>query len=1620
MPPKNDKRKGNNDAASKAAAKVPGVLRCAYSDIASLEEVVMRLCADAGMRPPTLRHKGDDRTYSDALLRRTLCAIHARAPKLPSHAASFDVASSLEETHARTLAAHFKTHSAPGNVLCYGVRRKRAPSARDPPPPDRGTPGGANIAGRPDLEVSVASAATTSLLGVKHWRTFHERVGDALMTHVLVHGSVFVPSALMRSNSDPERHGSHLQLCGAPVSAVGASRAAAMARHKRAAQAARVDRTTTPTQRRRKNTEKRKRREDATNATEADEVEPKNERKRAKKTFNTAAPGLDSRKALDPSSGDSILGTQSQASQPGREDGSEGPEGGTGTAMVSHSTMSPVAVMLRRVGGFVADVVRTANPFMSPAQKMAPSLTSKDGGVRKRTKRRRQKRRKKAVNTRTVQTKMPTDSKDLDADVVAESDPGESARAHEPQDAVGDARRPNKPLRLSSWRRRKLARERASAAAVDADADPTPKQVEGEEEGGGEEEEDSFVPETPDFDVVASSPGDLANDAAWARLGAAANASSSDSVAMAWDRLGALAATGKDDDDEIATPPRLKKSAKGKRGRAEAKPPATKTPGTTPGKRTPSGRSLRGDPVRDAAERPSEVVFDTSRFMHKSSYSRTPGLPRGHALNALGRGSAGARRLYSVVFGKGPGGLKTKTSDRRTSASPFKSPLKSPLKPVHNDDSGKFERGKVCGRDKQTRRVPRRHRAALLPLLRTMLRKAARCPYASILERHCPMPERTDVESGDAEAEAKSLLASFTPPVAVARFLWSVIRKLSPREMLGGAASRSVMRRFLLRLVVLRRFEACTLHEAMTGLKVSEFPWLFGDAGAANGAGDEKRRRRGTQSGPASAALARRRDLQRWVRWLVADLAIPLLRSHFYCTETESHRLRVFYYRKGVWARLTAAHLAAMTVDPNGESRTPVTLGGTELPTTLDTQARLNHTETGRVEEEGDDKDADLSLDAAPSRAAYRRLPKRRARLVLQRHLLGFSKLRLLPKSTGLRPVAMLGRPAAASFRSLGKNGGGKRDVLSFRPVNTSLQGVFDVLRHEAGARPGVMGANVSDYRDVHRRLAPFIRRWRSAQKSPVVSKKRKKNGGNDDVDADDRPVAGPEPVTRPPYIVAADVKGAFDSIPLAALERVASELVGAGEYSVSRLARVVGGAAVGVRTKTRRIAAPVTKPGANTTRASSLDETETEGVDTRGRRKGSKHIERKIGGVVIDLANPIAVHKDQVLELLREHLRRNVVRSGGVYLLQTTGIPQGSVLSTLLCAVFYAHLEQTHGLRGKSPSDCTSEKVLCRWTDDLLHVSFDRDPAEGFLSAALEGFAEYGCEVNTGKTSLNFDYGNGVSAEPTRRATRSASAALADTPPIEPMIPRRETVIGHGAHARRCIAWCGLLIDSHNLEVLVDYTRYAGDWAREAVTVPGRAGSGLKTPSPFSRLDRRVVAYLRPKCTALLYDHSVNSPRTARLNVYQSFLLAAIKTHCFIAAASEHPSARTKTSFKTGHDANSSGKRKKVLASRGPSPAAVHAAITAGIRYMEGAVRHHAAVARATLGATGQIQRTHVRYLGLHAFAKIFSRKQSRHAGTLALLKRDMGAATMRAAAKKLAPVVDDAMSTTFDQIRF
>ena len=48
---------------------------------------------------------------------------------------------------------------------------------------------------------------------------------------------------------------------------------------------------------------------------------------------------------------------------------------------------------------------------------------------------------------------------------------------------------------------------------------------------------------------------------------------------------------------------------------------------------------------------------------------------------------------------------------------------------------------------------------------------------------------------------------------------------------------------------------------------------------------------------PASQHAARQRLAALWAAWLLGSLAVPLLRAHFFATETAAYRLQIFYYR---------------------------------------------------------------------------------------------------------------------------------------------------------------------------------------------------------------------------------------------------------------------------------------------------------------------------------------------------------------------------------------------------------------------------------------------------------------------------------------------------------------------------------------------------------------------------------------------------------------------------------------------------------------------------------------------------------------------------------------------------
>ena len=183
----------------------------------------------------------------------------------------------------------------------------------------------------------------------------------------------------------------------------------------------------------------------------------------------------------------------------------------------------------------------------------------------------------------------------------------------------------------------------------------------------------------------------------------------------------------------------------------------------------------------------------------------------------------------------------------------------------------------------------------------------------------------------------------------------------------------------------------------------------------------------------------------------------------------------------------------------------------------------------------------------------------------------------------------------------------------------------------------------------------------------------------------------------------------------------------------------------------------------------------------------------------------------------------------------------------------------------------------------------------------------------------------------------------------------------------------------------------------------------------PVRSIGSRVVAYLRPKCTALLYDHSINSPLVARLNVYQSPCSPPSRRTVF--AGGRQPRGKRGGGGGKGDGGGDSGGNKR-RDSRKPSPAVLHEAIVAGVRCIgAGAASHGGCARHARRG--GRIQRTHIRYLGPAPSRRFCGGNRRVDRGTLALIAEDLRAPTMHAAARRLAPVVEESLLEVFDEIR-
>ncbi|CEG35759.1 Telomerase catalytic subunit/reverse transcriptase TERT [Plasmopara halstedii] len=440
---------------------------------------------------------------------------------------------------------------------------------------------------------------------------------------------------------------------------------------------------------------------------------------------------------------------------------------------------------------------------------------------------------------------------------------------------------------------------------------------------------------------------------------------------------------------------------------------------------------------------------------------------------------------------------------------------------------------------------------------------------------------------------------------------------------------------------------------------------------------------------PPNELVKRRKLVQDLLWWVISSIVFPLLRNMFYITECEGMANEVAYYQRPVWNVISTLALYDLE-------------GGILQP------------------------------------ADVRCLPG-------ERHL-ATSRLRLLPKASGVRPLMNLSRALDPTQVS----------------VNRSMEAVHRVLTYEMERQPQrLVGCSIQNIDEAYKRLKPL---FHQISKCSRCIERRSLSG--------DIPMA---------YCVTVDVERCFDTIRPRKLYQMLKKALQEEEYLIRK--HWIG-----------RQVAPIFSSSSNhddplppcsfffKLKRLAYPSGELLGFDDLATQSKNKNAVL-VDGVLYDYLT-----KTKALKLLKEHLSANVVQLNGREFVQQCGIPQGSVLSTTLCNIYYAHFER-HILRKHLPKacdpaividSCCQHEELLRYTDDFLYITTDLKRAQKFIDVMHKGNEKYGCFANTAKSQANFAVT--VTSEQTQETTSYAPKEL--------------------------IAWCGMLIEPDHLQVYVHYEK--------------------------------------------------------------------------------------------------------------------------------------------------------------------------------------------------------------------
>ena len=634
----------------------------------------------------------------------------------------------------------------------------------------------------------------------------------------------------------------------------------------------------------------------------------------------------------------------------------------------------------------------------------------------------------------------------------------------------------------------------------------------------------------------------------------------------------------------------------------------------------------------------------------------------------------------------------------------------------------------------------KRIRGRGIDMCRQIIKRHNKCDYHRRLDRACPLPDLK--ADGENESTLESLIAQCSNRENVVSFFKSVLVAVFPIDFFGSTHNLEIILKCVGNFLTFRKKEQMPLKQIMKGIRISDVPWLFGPSRTK-----AKRKRPRTDHEIATTLM------QNAMRWLYCHFLIPLVRSTFYCTDTEFTGDELSYYRKPVWSKIRNTALK-----------------------------QLKH--------------------------QFKKVHRTNIASTLKNNSLSCSGLRLLPKPKGIRPIALLCKQERHLFDTLGL----KRSSWEIsRSTNQALGQVFDVLTYERKLQQHRYGTGMLGLHEIHRRLLDFLQTDRS---------------DNSEF-----------------YFVSLDIRRCYDNINQQHLSELLESIINSDSYALQECTVLSP-----CNNSSKVLHKKVKSIGATGNVINFIEES----------KKCAKSYNNT---VCIDKVRCNVARKTDLLNLLREHLSRNLLAirdtSGPQLLLQTSGIPQGSILSSMLCNYYYGDMEKwlLDGVFDGSPR---SSHLLIRLIDDMLLITDKEKVARAFLQKLTIGSEKFGVQINKAKTRTSHELN--LKSESFQSNTVSKSCPL-------------------NANGKHLFPYCGLLIDTKSCEVQIDYGRFEETKALNSLVANRVQKEGMS----FSV---KLRSFVKPRCAPVLFDPRINSGSKILFNFHQTMTMCAIKSYHYIISA--------------------------------------------------------------------------------------------------------------------------------------